>query len=91
MGVLGCMAQNLHKDLLEEKVGVDIGLYPGLKHSSCTQFINEKDGTIDELQMLTDHARRDSVMKYAKVGVERKRRLMKRKVVYLDAKTLAKL
>jgi len=30
---------------------------------------------VDELQMLTDHARRDSVMKYAEVRLEAKRRI----------------
>ena len=44
-----------------KKVGVNIKLYHGLKHSSCTQFINEKGGSDEELQMLTDHARIDSV------------------------------
>lgn len=56
--------------------GLDIRLYEGTKHSSCTQFINEKDGTDSELQMLTDHARMDSVKKYRKVGLDKKRRLM---------------
>jgi integrase len=56
--------------------GIDIELYKGTKHSSCTQFVNSKGGTIDELQILTDHARRDSVERYAKVGVERKRKMM---------------
>ena len=59
-----------------DKVGIQISLYEGLKHSSCSQFINEKGGTIDELQTLTEHARRDSVRHYAKVGVDRKRKLM---------------
>jgi hypothetical protein len=55
-----------------------IGLYEGTKHSSCTQFINEKDGTDSELQMLTDHARMESVRHYRKVGTDKKRRLMKK-------------
>jgi len=61
-----------------KKVGIKIGLYHGTKHSSCTQFINEKGGSDSELQMLTDHARLDSVTKYRKVGVSRKRELMER-------------
>jgi integrase len=61
-----------------KKVGVDIGLYQGTKHSSCTQFINEKGGTDSELQMLTDHARLDSIAKYRKIGVKRKRELMEK-------------
>ena len=58
--------------------GEIIGLYRGTKHSSCSQFINEHGGTIDELQMLTDHARRESVLQYADVEIERKRELMGR-------------
>lgn len=67
-----------------KKLGVSIRLYHGLKHSSCTQFINEKGGSDSELQMLTDHARLDSVTKYRMVGLQRKRELMERgKVVQL--------
>ena len=62
-----------------KKENIGISLYEGVKHSSCSQFINEKEGTVDELQMLTDHARRDSVLKYAKVGVGRKLALMKQR------------
>jgi hypothetical protein len=61
-----------------EKVGEDIGLYSGLKHSSCTQYINEKGLGLSELQIITDHARLDSVKKYAKIEVARKRALMER-------------
>ena len=50
-------------------------MYAGLKHSSCTAFVNEQGGSVDELQMLTDHARRDSVMKYTDVGLAAKRRI----------------
>ena len=57
---------------------LEIGLYEGTKHSSCTQYINEKDGNDSELQMLTDHARMDSVRKYRKVGTDKKRRLMRK-------------
>ena len=60
------------------KVGIEIRLYHGTKHSSCTQFINEKGGSDSELQMLTDHARLDSVKKYRKIGLQRKRELMER-------------
>jgi hypothetical protein len=56
-------------------------MYAGLKHSSCSQYINEKSLSIDELQMLTDHARRDSVMQYASVQLEAKRRILERKVI----------
>jgi integrase len=63
------------------KVGENIEMYSGLKHSSCSQYINEKGLSIDELQMITDHARRESVLKYAKVQTETKRRLMMGKVI----------
>jgi hypothetical protein len=63
------------------KVGVDIDMYSGLKHSSCSQFVNEKGYSIDEVQMMTDHARRDSVRRYASVQLEAKRRLLEGKVV----------
>ncbi len=55
--------------------GETIRMYAGLKHSSCTAFINEQGGSVDELQMLTDHSRRDSVLKYADVKLEAKRRI----------------
>lgn len=35
------------------------------------------------LQMLTDHARHDSVMQYASVQLEAKRRILERKVIPL--------
>ena len=66
------------------KAGEKIRMYAGLKHSTCSQYINERGLSVDEVQMITDHARRDSVLKYAKVQVEAKRRLMERtKVEYL--------
>ena len=51
----------------------------GLKHSSCSQYINEKGYSMDEVQMLTDHARRESVKRYASVQLEAKRRLLEGK------------
>jgi hypothetical protein len=58
------------------KVGESIRMYAGLKHSSCCQFVNEYGGSIDQLQILTDHARRDSVLKYTEVKVEAKRKIV---------------
>jgi integrase len=67
------------------KVGEDIPMYDGLKHSACSQYINERGGTVDELQMLTGHARRDSVLKYADVQIEARRKLMEKgKVVAIN-------
>lgn len=50
------------------------------KDFSPYYFTHETDrldqgGSIDELQMLTDHARRDSVLKYADVKLEAKRNI----------------
>jgi hypothetical protein len=50
-------------------------MYSGLKHSSCSQYINEKHYSLDQVQMMTDHARRESVKRYAIVQLEEKRRL----------------
>lgn len=59
-----------------EKTGENIGLYPGVKHSSCSQYINELGMALSDLQTITDHARLDSVKKYAKTEVARKRELL---------------
>lgn len=53
-----------------------IELYAGLKHSSMSQYINEKGLMLAELQMISGHAKMDSVKKYADVGLERIRELM---------------
>jgi integrase len=60
-------------------VGEDIDMYSGLKHSSYSQYINEKHYSIDQVQMITDHQRRESVMRYASVQLDEKRRLMEGK------------
>ena len=62
-----------------QDVGEDIDMYSGLKHSSCSQFVNEKHYSLDQVQMMTDHARRDSVKKYAVVQLDEKRRLLEGK------------
>lgn len=65
------------------KVNENIGLYSGLKHSSMTQLAVEKGFSDSEIQMLSDHARIDSVKKYRKMEVSIKRNLMKRTVTEL--------
>ena len=50
-------------------------MHLGLKHSSCSQYINEKHYSIDQVQMMTDHAGRESVTRYASVQLEERRRL----------------
>lgn len=58
-----------------KKAGEDIDMYSGLKHSSCSQFINEVGMSLSDLQTITDHARIDSVTRYAKTEVARKKAL----------------
>ena len=66
--------------------GEDIDLYSGLKHSSCSQYVNEKGLSIYDLQELTDHARLESVKRYAKVSMARKKEMMRRgKVIELKS------
>ena len=67
-----------------EKVGIEIKMYDGLKHSGCCQYINEKGLSMSDLQAITDHARLDSVKRYAKTELARKRELMERKVIRLE-------
>ena len=66
-------------------VGEDIDLYSGLKHSSCSQYVNEKGLSLSELQTITDHARADSVKRYAKVEISARKELMNRKVVNIKS------
>ncbi len=54
-----------------KRVGERIDLYSGMKHSSCSQFVNEQGMALSDLQSITDHARMDSVEKYAKTEVSR--------------------
>jgi len=53
-----------------------IDLYSGLKHSSCCQYLNYKGLSFSELQVITDHANSESVKRYGKVEIDRKRQLM---------------
>ena len=62
-----------------KQVGEDIDMYSGLKHSSCSQYVNEKHYSLDEVQMITDYAQRTSVKKYAAVHLNEKRRLLEEK------------
>jgi len=51
-----------------------IWTYQGLKHTACTNFI-EEGGSIDDLQILTDHATRKSVEQYAEITMDKKRQV----------------
>jgi len=66
------------------KVGEDITLYPGTKHSGATQLVVEHGYNLHDVQIATDHARLESVKRYAKVEVSaRKAILERRKIVPL--------
>ena len=69
-----------------KKNGSSIRLYEGLKHSSCCQYVNEKGLSESELQVITDHARLDSVKRYVKTGMARKLELMETKVIPINKK-----
>ena len=69
-----------------KKAGENISLYAGLKHSSCSQHINEKGLSESELQIITDHARIESVRSYAKTEVKRKKELMIKNIFKIDSK-----
>lgn len=71
--------------------GEDIDLYSGLKHSSCTQYINEKGLSMSDLQQITDHARLESVRRYAKMEIARKRELMGRVKKFSEIKAVVRL
>ena len=64
-----------------ERAGESISMYAGLKHSSCSQYINQKGLSISDLQTITDHARLESVKRYARTEVARKRELLESKIV----------
>ena len=69
-----------------KEAGEDIDLYSGLKHSSCSQYINEKGLSESELQVITDHANIKSVRHYAKTEIKRKKELMMKNIFKLDTK-----
>jgi hypothetical protein len=64
-----------------KRAGESISMYAGLKHSSCSQYINQKGLSISDLQTITDHARIESVKRYAKTEVARKRELLESKII----------
>jgi integrase len=67
-------------------VGEDIGMYAGLKHSSCSQYVNEHGLSLEEVKALADHANIESTRKYARVEVSRKMELYERgRVVRLNS------
>jgi integrase len=66
--------------------GEDIPLYSGTKHSSCSQYINEYGLSDYELQKITDHARLESIKRYAKTEVKRVKELMEKNIINIKDK-----
>lgn len=60
------------------KAGEDIRMYSGLKHSTCSQYLNVKGLSPEELRDITDHASVESVRRYGKLELARKRELLNR-------------
>ena len=65
------------------EAGENIDLYSGLRHSRCSQLINEYGLSMQEVQVVADHADIRSTAKYAKTSVARKKELMEGRVVKL--------
>ncbi len=59
-----------------EQVGETITLYPGTKHSGVCIMINEKGMPLSDIQVVTDHARIESLKAYEQTTLARKRQLM---------------
>jgi integrase len=74
-----------------QDTGENIDLYSGLKHSSASQYINEKGLSFEDVKTITDHANIESVKRYAKTEVETVRRLMATTKLLPDDKKVRKL
>ena len=59
-----------------EAVGEKIDLYSGVKHSSISQMLNEKRMPASDVQLVSDHARIESLKPYMSATLARKRELM---------------
>lgn len=59
-----------------ERVGESIDLYSGVKHSSISQMLNEKGMSVSDVQLVSDHARIESLKPYTSATLARKRELM---------------
>lgn len=58
------------------EVGENIDLYSGVKHSSISQMLNEKRMSVSDVQLVSDHARIESLKPYTQATLARKRELM---------------
>lgn len=74
-----------------KKANEEIPLYAGTKHSSCSQYINERGLSESELQVITDHARIESVRNYARTEIKRKKELMMKNVLKIDIEKMGSI
>ncbi|OQC29188.1 MAG: Phage integrase family protein [Deltaproteobacteria bacterium ADurb.Bin072] len=65
-----------------KKVGVQISLYEGTKHSTAQGYL-DAGYSYEQLQIITDHASKESVKRYAHAQLENKRALLDGDVVPL--------
>jgi integrase len=68
-----------------KKVGIEIDLYSGLKHSTASQMVNEDGYTIDEVRMAGQWSNTEIVRRYAKTETSRVKALLERKVVRIGS------
>lgn len=80
----------LHRIWLEacRAVGESINLYAGLKHSSCSQLINEYGYSMSDVQQAVDHRNISSTRQYAKVEVSRRREILERRVIQIGERKM---
>ena len=67
-----------------EKVGSEIGLYPGTKHSLGHRMINEWGLSLEEVREAFDHASIESTQHYADYDILRRKQFLEGKVVRID-------
>ena len=68
-----------HFDTITLSSGNDMSV--SISNSSCSQYFNENHYSLDQVQLLTDHANRESVKKHMSVMLDEKRRFMEGKRV----------
>ena len=64
------------RNAMEEAGLPYLSKYPGTKHSSCTQYLNEKNISLTDLMAITGHKQLQTVARYAKTETSRVRELM---------------
>jgi len=58
--------------------------YPGLRHSSASQLINEKGPLVDQAQIVLVHKSRTTTLRYSAVESETRKALIEGKMISHD-------